>query len=323
MLYSRWLYFLFLVTTIENAFTQPLFENTKYYSYVQVINPAVTGSNRYPLLFFSSKKYWINTPNSPYEISIGGYFRLGNNDFYKPNMLVNKTKFRSKERIGIGGFVFYDQNGPMGYFFSELEYAYHLPLNANGTTELSFGLSINISDYNINSTLLDPADMDDPLLTNSEKQAPVLDGGIGILFNTSQLFAGVSVKDILASRLFIDDSVNNNRDFFIHGGYKFFLHYFDVEPACVMSLTENITSFSGQLKIYYKDNNWLSLGYKSTNAFRFGIGFRVKKIQIAYALEQSYSTMADYFPNTHEIILGINIGHYEPVGLKKTVKRWP
>jgi type IX secretion system PorP/SprF family membrane protein len=316
-----YLFYFFLTMSPKDIFGQLTSGKTTYYTYEQVQNPASTGRDRYPFINLSSKKYWLNTPNSPYEICLGGTFRLGQFNFYKPNMMLNKANFVSRDRMGLGGFLMYDQDGPMGYLFGEFEYAYHLPLNTNRTTELSFGLSLNISDYNINKSLLDPIDNNDPLLTNVEKQAPALDGGFGIYFNTSQLFAGGSIKDILASELYKEDTVKNKRDYFINGGYKFFLHFFDLEPSIVMALIDDNPFYSGQVKVYYKDNNWLSLGYMSSNIFRFAVGFRVQRIHIVYALEQSVSRMAKYFPNSHEIILGINIGLFEPGRLKKTVKR--
>ena len=285
------------------------------------MNPAATGRDRYPFFNFSSKKYWIGTPNSPFEVCMGGAFRLGKFDFYKPNMLLNKGRLVSRDRMGGGAFMMYDQNGPMRYMIGELEYAYHLPFNVNSTTELSFGLALNISGYNINKSLLDPLNPGDPTLLGLNKQSPLIDGGFGIYFNTEQLFVGTSVKDILGTRMFPNDPQINERDYFVNGGYKFYLHYFDLEPSMVIAYIDDQPFYSGQIKAYFRDYNWLSLCFTSAYSFRAALGFRVRRMYFAYAFEQSISKMANYFSSSHEIMLGINIGLFEPSGLRKTARR--
>lgn len=317
----RWAIYFLIGTMSKGIIAQPAYENSKYYSYEQVMNPAATGRDRYPFFNFSSKKYWIGTPDSPFEVCMGGAFRLGRYNFYKPNMLLNKGSFTSRERMGGGGFMMFDQNGPLQYLVGELEYAYHLPLDASGTTELSLGLALNISNYNINTNLLDPLDPGDLVLANLNKQKPLLDGGFGIYFNTEQLFVGSSVKNILGTKMFPNDPQKGTKDYFVNGGYKFFLHYFDLEPSMVIAYAEGTPFYSSQIKAYYRDYNWLSLSYMSTNTIRLALGFRVGRIHVAYAFEQSVSKMANYFSNSHELMLGLNIGLFEPAGLRKTIKR--
>jgi hypothetical protein len=44
-------------------------------------------------------------------------------------------------------------------------------------------------------------------------------------------------------------------------------------------------------------------------------------MHIAYAYDQNISKMSSYFSSAHEIMFGINIGLFEPEGIKKTIKR--
>ena len=300
-------------------------EYYKYYSYEQVINPAVTGRDRYPFVNFSSKKYWLSSSNSPYEICLGGSFRLGYFDFYTPSMMLNKGKIVSKDRMGFGGFIIYEQNGPLGYFMAESDYAYHIPLNENSTTELSFGLSIQLTNYNINKGILDPLDKDDVELSNLEKIPFVIDGDFGMYFNTEQFFIGASVNDLLRQDYQIESAVNRNKqDFFVQSGYKFYLRCFELEPSLFFAQIDDEPGYySGQIKVYYQQYNWVSLAWQSSKSLRLAVGMRVGRIYFVYAFEQSVSQMAKYFSNSHEIMIGLNIGLFEPAGLRKTVRRRP
>jgi type IX secretion system PorP/SprF family membrane protein len=324
--FIRMLFIILWISALCDASGQNTPEYLKYYSYEQVINPAATGRDRYPFVNFSNKKYWLSTRNSPYEICLGGAFRLGHINFYTPTMMLNKYNFFSRDRMGFGGFLMYEQNGPMGYLFTEFSYGYHIPLNENSTTELSFGLSLQLSDYNINTNMLDPMDSGDPELLALEKVPPVFDGGFGVYFNTEQFFAGASANDLLRTEYDLETDITepNRRDIFLQSGYKFYLHRFELEPSILGAwIDDDPLYFSGQLKAYYKDYNWISIGYMSTQSMRLAAGLRVGRIHFVYAFEQSISKMAKYFSNSHEIMIGLNIGLFEPKGLRKTVRRRP
>jgi type IX secretion system PorP/SprF family membrane protein len=300
-------------------------EYYKYYSYEQVINPAVTGRDRYPFVNFSSKKYWLNSSNSPYEICLGGSFRLGYLNFYTPSMMLNKGNIFSKNRMGFGGFMMYEQNGPLGYFIAEFDYGYHIPLNENSTTELSFGLSVQLTNYNINEDILDPLDQDDMELNNLEKMPLVADGDFGLYFNTEQFFVGASVNDLLRQDYQLESDVNRNKqDYFAQSGYKFYLRQFDFEPSVfVAQIDDEPVYYTTQIKAYYRHYNWVSLSWQSTKSLRLAAGVRAGRIHFVYAFEQSVSQMANYFSSSHEIMIGLNIGLFEPEGLRKTIKRKP
>lgn len=298
-------------------------EYYKHFSYEQVINPAVTGRDRYPFFNFSSKKYWLSSSNAPFEICAGGSFRLGYFNFYTPSMMLNKGRILSKDRMGFGAFIMYEQNGPLGYFIAEADYAYHIPLNKNSTTELSFGLSLQLTDYNVNQGILDPLDPDDVVLNSLDKLPVVIDGDFGIYFNTEQFFIGASVNDLLRQDYQLESGTNRNKqDFFVQSGYKFYLRRFDLEPSLFLAqIDDEPLYYAGQLKAYYQHYNWVSIAYKSTQSLRLAIGIRVGRVHFVYAFEQSVSQMARYFSNSHEIMVGLNIGLFEPEGLRKTVGR--
>jgi len=318
--------FLFLpfFSSVSLAQVSPLY--TKHYNYEQFVNPAITGRDRYPLVNISHKRNWIGTKNAPSTTCAGGSFRLGEFDFYTPTMMLNKTNFVSKDRMGFGGLLINEQNGPVNHFFSSVTYAYFIPLNQNRTTELSFGLSAQLKHVRVNEQLLDPVDPGDPELANLDHQPLIADGGFGVYFHTRQFHAGGSVNELFHTNSPLEDSryTSNVLDFFFQSGYKFYLKRFDFEPSVFVARIDKDPLYHyTQLKVFYQNYNWLSVAYKSTKAIFIALGFRIGRLHLAYCYEQSISSLSNYFSGSHEIMLGLNIGLFEPEGIRKTVKRKP
>jgi len=47
----------------------------------------------------------------------------------------------------------------------------------------------------------------------------------------------------------------------------------------------------------------------------------VGRLHLAYGYEHSISSMSNYFSGSHEIMLGLNIGLFEPEGIRKTSRK--
>lgn len=314
--------FLYLITS-SITFSQSSPVYFQHYNYEQFVNPAITGRDLYPFAAISHKRYWISNEDSPHTTCIAGSFRMGQFDFYTPQKMLNKGYLFSKSRMGLGAFFLYDQNGPIKIIYSAINYAYFIPLNRSRTSELSFGLSMQLSHYNIDENMLDPADPGDPGLQNTDDMPVVPEGSFGLYYHTKQFYAGLSVNELFASQYPIEDEdvVPNKQDIFFQSGYKFYLKRFDLEPSVFGGkINDEPFYFYCQLKAYYQNYNWISVAFRSTKSFIFSFGFRIRKMHLSYAFEPSVSKIRTYYSSAHEIMLGLNIGLFEPEGIKKTVR---
>lgn len=294
----------------------------KYYNYEYAINPAITGRDYYPVVNLSHKKYWLGTADSPSTTCFGGTFRLGNYNFYNPKMLLNKSRFASKSRMGFGGFIMHEKDGPLSYMHGSINYAYFIPLNQS-RDQLSFGLSAQLFHYSINESLLNPLDEGDEQLIGLNDQKYIPEAGFGVYFHNNQLSFGMSLNDLFLSDVSLTSAPDkkNKRDLFIQMGYKFFVKWFEIEPSVFTAqIDEDPLFYSGQLKLYYMNYNWVSISYKSTEMLSYAIGFKLNRFYAAYIFEHSLSSMIKYYSGAHEIMLGINIGLYEAEGLRKIAK---
>jgi type IX secretion system PorP/SprF family membrane protein len=296
----------------------------KDYSYVQFINPAITGRDKSPIVNLSHKQYFFGTKGNPNTTSLGASIRLGTFDFYNPQKMLNRTGFFSRGRMGLGFMFLQDKDGPLNTYFGEFSYGYFIPLK-NKNSELSFGLSAQFLDYHLNRSILNPLDSDDPLINNPNVSKIVPEAGCGIYYHDLQFYAGVSINDLLLSKqpLNRDNLATNKRDYFFQSGYKIFLKRFEMEPSVYLAkIDANSLYCFSQLKFYYRNYNWIALGYRSTKALLFSLGISLQRFYVAYAYEQNISGMSSYFSGSHEIMLGMNIGLYEPLGIiKRSGKR--
>ena len=295
---------------------------SKHYNYEQFVNPAITGRDYYPMVIVAHKKYWLGIKDSPSTTCIGASMRLGTYNFYTPRMMVNKSNFVSKSRVGIGGFMMYETDGPLNYLNGTFTYSYFIPFK-NSATQLSFGLSVQFQSYSVNQGMLDPLDDNDPelLKLNDEKFVP--EAGFGTYLHDDQFFIGLSVNDLLLSDLPLtnNDITKNKRDFFFLTGYKFFLKRFELEPSVFIAKINDTPLYKfAQLKLYYMNYNWFAVSYRSTKSLMVSAGFRLRRFYLAYNYEHSASKMMKYFEGSHEIMLGVNIGLYKVEGIRKVVR---
>ena len=142
-----------------NLFSQ---ENSIYLNYYLnpfIINPAVTGTEEYPVAELSYKKQWLGITNAPGTIMISGNLGVGNYDFYNPKGFLNKGPLKIRDRVGLGAAFFTDNNGPLSYTGIILSYAYHVPIN--NLSRLSFGMSAIGGLNSLNTSMLKPDQSND------------------------------------------------------------------------------------------------------------------------------------------------------------------
>jgi type IX secretion system PorP/SprF family membrane protein len=238
-------------------------------------------------------------------------------------MMLNRGHFLSRDRMGFGGFVMIGQNGPLNQFYASMTYAYFVPLNISRTTELSFGLSAQLQHSGVNEDLLDPNEPGDPALANLDDLPYQADCDFGMYFHTKQFHAGCSFNELFHNQNPLENSRynDNSMDFFFQTGYKFYLRRFDLEPSVFLGkIDKDPLYLYAQIRAFYKNYNWLAIAYKSSGTLTVSVGFRAGRLHLAYGYEQSITSLSNYFSGSHEIMLGLNIGLFEPEGIRKTTR---
>lgn len=292
------------------------------------VNPAVTGRDYYPLLGLSYRKYWLGSSQSPYISTFGAAMRLGSFNFYNPKMMLNKTNFTSRSRMGLGALIMNEKDGPLQSIYSTINYAYFVPLN-NAGSELSFGLSTRLQYNLIDEGILEPLDEGDPELFDFNEGVLIPDAAFGMYYHDPQFHFGLSLNELFQSKKPLTQAYRNKTDLFVHSGYKFFLKWLEIEPSAFLGYVDmDWWYFYERVKLYYKNYQWVALAYRSvkqgevfsSESINVALGFRFNRYYMSYSYDLGVSELVKYFDGSHEIMFGLNLGLYETEGIRKTVR---
>jgi type IX secretion system PorP/SprF family membrane protein len=302
------LYFIIVQIYILPAQDITLFKNYSYNNLYNV-NPAAAGFDGAFISDLSVTKKWVGMNGSPCGQVFSNSLRLGEEDFYDPNMLLNRPMFQFAPRVGVGLSVFNESSGPLRHTGMLFAYAYHIPLREN---RLSFGISGILTQYHLNVEEFRPSSEDDPSLYTNPK-AFVPDVNFGVMYYNRHLYSGLSVNGILKFNTEAGPK-KNYPDLVIYGGYKFPINQnFKFEPSLfIMEYGHGSLLTDFNLKAYYLDKNWLSLSYKANAELEAAIGLTIKKgIQLIYSYGVSTTGMASYSAGSQSISIQFDVAALE------------
>lgn len=270
------------------------------------LNPAASGFDGSFISQISVSKKWIGINGSPSTQIFTNSVRLGEEEFYDPNMFINRPIFNIAKRVGVGLTIFNESNGPLNHTGLLFAYAYHLPVQRN---RLSFGLSGMITHYRLNTKEFEPIDEGDPdLYTNSSALIP--DANIGMMYYNRQFYTGVSVISLFNANKNMDH-INSDPVIVVFGGYKLDITYnWKFEPSLfIWKSGESKLSADYNAKLYFRNDFWFLISYKGNKDILAGVSLNLKKglyLQYSYALNTT--GLADFYQGSHYIALQLDIG---------------
>lgn len=283
----------------------PLFRN--YFLHQQIINPAISGSEFFPVVNASYLKQWAGISQSPSVQMVSGSFKIGNFDFYNPRMHVNKGNQKASGGIGAGFVLFNDNQGPVSQRGAQMSYAYHIPIDR---ANLSFGLSAGYYQYMIDERDFSPVDPNDPTLHFGTESYTHFNAGTGVYYYSPNWFAGASVTDLVPLQLEAPDNKRSRQDLHLTGGYmidpgdqvKF-------EPSVYLALYDYMDLYyQVNTKVYMDHVHWVNVHYRSIGTLGIQAAVKVDRFYVAYGYEANLSSIFLYNMGTHEINIGTNLG---------------
>jgi type IX secretion system PorP/SprF family membrane protein len=234
--------------------------------------------------------------------------------------MLNKGRFRSRERTGLGASIYHDQNGPIHTTGLRVAYAYHIPFRISS---LSFGLALSFSDQRINYNLLNPTDPDDMLLLNQNDNIFMLNSDAGFYYYNERYFLGFSVTELVpAWNKQKDPGYEYNPNLFLQAGYRFsIIRNLLYEPSVRVRKTmseKTVAEFNS--KFYFANSHWAGINLRSDRTLCAYVGINLRRyIYLAYIYEYSFGAIGSHFNNTHSIMIGQNIGLRSISGLRKII----
>ena len=303
----------------EAAIAQQVPMYSQYIMNGFLINPSFAGRDGYTTVNLTVREQWVGMAGSPSTYAASFQTRLLRNSYISKSTAVRKKLIKPTKgsKVGLGGYVFNDNNGIMRRTGIQAVYAYHISMGQTGgyPNNLSFGLALTAYQLAINTDglIYDP---DDPLLNSYDRSVFIPDFNFGASFTTSKYYVGFAMTNLLRGSLLFADTSNNKRTelghYFLTGGIKFPLAGdWKIEPSAFIKSSDMLfKSFQMDLttRVYYKDDYWAGLSWRTNDAIIMMIGFKYDRFYFAYAFDFTLTDIRKQSFGTHELTLAVKFG---------------
>lgn len=310
---------IFLCCIFETAVAQQVPMYSQYIMNGFLINPSFAGRDGYTTVNLTVRDQWVGMAGAPTTYALSFQTRLLKDSYISKSTSVRK-KFVKPTRggnVGLGGYLFNDNNGIMHRTGIQAAYAYHISMGrTDGTPNyLSFGLAMTAYQFvvNTNGVIFDPAD---PLLNSYQRSVFIPDFNFGASYTTSKYYFGFAMTNLLRGSLFVSDSSSNKRtelgNYFLTGGLKFpVAPDWVIEPSTLIKSSDMLfKSIQADLttRVYYKEDYWAGVSWRTSDAIIVMLGLRYDRYYFAYAYDITLTDIRKQSFGTHELTLAVKFG---------------
>ena len=280
------------------AQTEPMY--SQYMFNMLGVNPAYAGSREASSFNFFQRSQWIGLQGAPQTTS-----------FSFDQSILNKA-------AGWGIQLYDDKIGVEKADGINIMGSTRIQVSENGI--LSGGLSLGLMNYRIDLmnvtgrfTPNDPA-----FYSNLNKWTPSL--GLGIYYNTDNFYAGVSIPNILKSRLTVFNLIKsglqkiNQKHIFLTSGIVIPINEdLKLKPSTMIKMVEGAPIEADfNTNVWLRDIIGLGVSYRTGDAV---IGMAEiqanQNLRFGYAYDMTISPLKFYNTGTHEIMIRYEIGNFK------------
>jgi type IX secretion system PorP/SprF family membrane protein len=173
---------------------------------------------------------------------------------------------------------------------------------------LTLGIKLGAQFNSLDKNLKLQSQLDDPAFSSFENKT-LPNAGFGVAFYNKKYFAGISVPYLLNSEMQADFK---NYSFILTGGGNIELNS-DLNFMPLTVFVYNISlpfNFQSQFNFSYRDKFMGGLGYRTSNALLFTVGYSLnRQISFNYSYDLGIGNISSYSKGSHEIGLLYYIGY--------------
>lgn len=285
---------LFMSST--SAQTEPMY--SQYMYNMLGVNPAYAGNREAMSVNFFQRRQWVGMAGAPQttSVSVDG----SNND----------------HKFGWGVQMYDDRLGVEKADGANMMLSTHIQVSEKGI--LSGGLSVGLMNYRIDlmnvQGLFTPSDP--AFYANFNKWLPAV--GLGIYYHTERFYAGLSVPNVLKSRLSAFDVMNsgiqkvNNTHLFFTTGYVLDLSEdVKVKPSTMIKMVGGAPIEADiNTNIWLRDLVGLGFSYRTGDAMVGMAEVQVNnQFRLGYAYDITVTPLKYYNSGSHEFMIRYEIGN--------------
>ncbi|MDR2836135.1 MAG: type IX secretion system membrane protein PorP/SprF [Bacteroidales bacterium] len=312
------LFFAIVLIITKNIKAQSLPIHEQYVFDYSLENPSFIGLTDATIIKLSHRQQWFGVKDPPNTT-----FALARHRFKDTN-------------LGLGGYIYSDQNGPNSRYGIQVSGSYHLMLKSNRTRKhiLSFGLSFKTQYHLLDESNFE-RDIYDPIIKYGKEYSIIFNSNAGILYSTTRFFAGYSIDNLLPFSDKLYKSKNEPKPNFLHnfhlGKVWEILDFNQIRVSLSYKSDFKIQhQVEGNLRYYYLYNQsakskhvryqneiWGGVNFKQTldrgNLSPLSvapvIGYTHTKYSIALLYEITLSPLQKYNYGTMQILLAFKLIH--------------
>ena len=266
---------------------------TQYMFNEYLLNPAIAGSTEYTEISLSARSQWTGLEGAPRTQFFSAQTKIG-------------------KKMGLGGFIYNDETGPIRETGIQLSYAYHLSITDN--SKLAFSLGGMFASHYISKASFRPEEGGDDALDNLKINSAVGDINFGILYYTEKYKVGLSSPQILQNKLYAGSSKGDNlsklaRHYNLYGEYNFEINdKIEVVPSVLLKYVQGAPfQFDLNVRGIYLEKYWLGVSYRYNNAIAAMIGMNYKNLSFGYSYDYTLTDINSYSSGGHEIFLSLKV----------------
>ena len=291
---KKYLVFISVLGIASFAHGQQLQSSSFYEVQGLVHNPSMAGVQKHATIGAAYRTQWSGINGAPKTATLFGSFAL------------------DKHAIGLGGYLYNDQTGPISRSGLNLAFAKHIALSKG---KLSVGLEAKVQQYAIDvDKLAESLGAMDPVLMAGDNKYK-FDAGFGVSYISDRLEVGASVSQLIQSKLdFYSGNLSRStegrlyRHYYAHGAYHWNVDKNTVvTPNFLMIYMPNAPlEFQGGARVEHNELLWWGVSLRAEQSWMFSAGLRVnKKLNIGYSFEIYKSPISVYNngSSAHEVML--------------------
>jgi type IX secretion system PorP/SprF family membrane protein len=310
---------IFLFTGVTSAQQLPVY--SQYVMNGFLINPSFAGRDGYTTVSLIARQQWMGIKGAPSTFAATLQTTPLQNSFMsKTNKIRKKVSRPSRAgRVGLGGYLFNDNNGIIRRTGFQADYAYHIPMSANKTgnkDDLAFGLGMVMYQHSINTDHLNYSYADDPYLSNYDRSVFITDFNFGVSYATSKFYTGFAMTNILRGSLVFGNSSDNKTGelghYYLTGGTSIPINKeWSIKPSLLLKSSDMLfKSIQMDLtaRVFYKEDYWAGVSYRTGDAIIALIGLKYDKFYLGYAYDFTITDMRNQSIGTMELTLAAKFG---------------
>ena len=307
-----YLFILFLICFSVEIQAQQVPLYSQYMMNGFLLNPAVAGSEGYTAINLTAREQWLGLKDAPKTHALSGQTRLLKNSYISRSASVRKRQKLSSRsgKVGLGGYVFNDKNGPIDRTGMQLSYAYHIRMQQS---QLSFGLSGLFYQFAVDQSKIRFEERDE-FFDFASKTIFIPDANAGIYYSDPKLFAGFSASQLFQSALRLGEKgyaeYRMKRYYYLMAGYDITVNpTLTIEPSFLLKANENMVwQADMNTKFIFNEEYWAGLSYRTGGALIFMGGVKVGKYLFGYAFDYTLSSIMKHSYGSHEFMLAVKFG---------------